>query len=308
MKEIGGYFELETVHGTEYHQQGIRLNSARNCLRYIIRAYAIKSILLSAYTCPAVWEAAEAERCKIEFYEIGQDLFPAKKFDANCYLVYTNYFGICDRHIEKLATYYKNLIIDNTHGFFNHPQNVITFYSARKFFGVPDGAYLYCQKQLPEKFTADISISRFSHLLGRVEFGAQAYYKDFCMNEASVKSNDILSMSRVTKKLLSGINYDWVKKKRCENFFYLHTHLKGKNQLRIEDLNGCIPMVYPFLFKREGLKQDLIENRIYIPTFWKGQKDKNFGKFLENYLIPIPIDQRYDLDDMQHILEVMDVT
>lgn len=47
MKEIDGYLELEQNSGNEFHSSGIALNSARNCLRYLIRTRKIKKNLAS---------------------------------------------------------------------------------------------------------------------------------------------------------------------------------------------------------------------------------------------------------------------
>ena len=36
MREIGGYFGLETFSGEEYYTDLLRLNSARNAMRYLL--------------------------------------------------------------------------------------------------------------------------------------------------------------------------------------------------------------------------------------------------------------------------------
>lgn len=38
VKEIGGFLEWETYSGAEYHQEALALNSARNALRFLLRA------------------------------------------------------------------------------------------------------------------------------------------------------------------------------------------------------------------------------------------------------------------------------
>lgn len=43
MKEIGGYIEFETYHGSMLHSDGILLNCGRNCLAYLICARQIKN-------------------------------------------------------------------------------------------------------------------------------------------------------------------------------------------------------------------------------------------------------------------------
>lgn len=37
MKEIGGFMELEIPYHQNYYPYAIRLNSARNCLRHLVR-------------------------------------------------------------------------------------------------------------------------------------------------------------------------------------------------------------------------------------------------------------------------------
>ncbi len=61
----------------------------------------------------------------------------------------TNYFGIKDEFITSLSKQVSNLIVDNAQSFFSNPiENIDTFYSPRKFFGVSDGAYLYCDTRI----------------------------------------------------------------------------------------------------------------------------------------------------------------
>ena len=42
MKEIGGYIEMEHYTNNEYYSSLLRLNSARNSLRYLIKVRKIK--------------------------------------------------------------------------------------------------------------------------------------------------------------------------------------------------------------------------------------------------------------------------
>lgn len=44
MKEIGGYIEFPQFDGNMFHEKGIALNLARNCLSYIIESRRIKKL------------------------------------------------------------------------------------------------------------------------------------------------------------------------------------------------------------------------------------------------------------------------
>ena len=41
-REIGGYFQLESFSGQEYYCNLVALNSARNCLLYLLKAKKIR--------------------------------------------------------------------------------------------------------------------------------------------------------------------------------------------------------------------------------------------------------------------------
>ena len=64
-------------------------------------------------------------------------------------------------------------------------QNVDTIYSCRKFFGIPDGAYVSTDNKLNIELEIDLSKDRFKHLLGRYEGEAPDYYKKFKTNDKS---------------------------------------------------------------------------------------------------------------------------
>ena len=86
LNEIGGYFGLELSKIWNSNIGGtIALNTGRNALRYIIKAFSIKEIWMPYYTCPIVWSAAKDENCKINFYHVDKNLMPTIIFDDNSY-------------------------------------------------------------------------------------------------------------------------------------------------------------------------------------------------------------------------------
>ena len=70
-----------------------------------------------------------------------------------------------------------------------------------------------------------------------------------------------------------------------------------------------VPLIYPYLTKKKGLKQFLISKRIYNTTYWSGVPARvNPGDFehrLATELVSLPIDQRYDTDDMRLIADTV---
>ena len=312
-KEIGGFIELELQKNKHFHKNAILLNSARNALRYVIRAYNIQKIHVPYYTCPVVWDAIKAESCKIIPYQINEHFMPKVEFDENDFILYTNYFGICAKQIKNLAKIYKNLIIDNAMSFFTPHFGLASFYSPRKFFGVADGGILLCDKKLDEKFAKDTSYQRFSHLIKRVDINSNFAYEDFRHSEDSLDDEPIKEMSNLSEKLLCACNYKRAKRKRVRNFNLLAKELNSVNLLKTKKLDELdVPSHYPLMLKNtDKIYKILLENKIYCPRFWPGTIDLMKGSKCEiernfcNNLIPLIIDQRYGKTQLKKIISVI---
>jgi hypothetical protein len=311
---IGGYFELELQQGEHYHKKALRLNTARNCLEYVLRARQYKKIYIPYYTCEVILEPIQKLNIDYEFYSIDQKLEPIKeyKLSKDEAFLYTNYFGLKQNAVVSLSGCYGiNLIVDNSQAFFADPiDRIDTFYSARKFFGVPDGAYLYTDTFFDEDFEQDISYERMEHLLKRIDIGTEAGYVDFQRNDDLLINQPIKKMSNLTEKILKSIDYDKVKRDRQQNYKYLHNHLKDKNSLSLICNEDDVPMVYPFLAEMSNLKQKLISEKIFVATYWPNVlewcSEIEFEYILVKNIISLPIDQRWNECDMQQIIHVIE--
>lgn len=310
MREIGGYFGLELNAGKEFHDNAICLNTGRNALEYILKANGYTKIYLPFFICNAVLEPIKKLQIDILFYSIDEQLEPVFNYanieDKSAFL-YVNYFGMKDRFVESLIAKCKNLLIDNSQSFFSKPlPGIDTFYSARKFFGVPDGAYLYSNRKLDITFERDVSFERASHLLKRVDVDAETGFNDFRNNEGKLENQEIKQMSSLSKALLSGIDYQNAIQRRTENFDHLHISLKKLNKFEVERGLG-VPMVYPFWNSNSNLKKTLLAQKIYTPTYWENVKTWVEEESLEYKMVEevvyLPIDQRYTLADMDIILK-----
>ncbi len=111
----------------------------------------------------------------------------------------------------------------------------------------------------------------------------------------------VAKMSKLTERLLGSIDCEAVQKRRLENFRYLHDQLGEYNQLSIDLDKQDVPMVYPFLTDKSGLREKLIANKIYVATYWPGIVQPHE---LINVL-PLPIDQRYGTGEMDYIIEMI---
>ncbi|WP_294591031.1 hypothetical protein [uncultured Bacteroides sp.] len=313
MAAIGGYLELELRKGVHYHEDAIRLNSARNCFEYILLARKYTKIYIPYYTCEVLLQPLIRHRIAYEFYSINEDLEPAerKQLSPGEAFLYTNYFGLKQLCIERLSDIYgTQLIVDNAQAFYaSCLDGVDTFFSPRKFFGVADGGYIYTDCVLETDLIQSKSYTRMQHLLERIDESAESGYISFRKNDDALDNQPICEMSRLTDRILCGIDYDNARSRRIDNFLYLHQSLQKSNSLRLELHSSDVPMVYPFYTEDPGLRSRLITEKIFVATYWsnvqKWCKPKDLEYALVNHIIPLPIDQRYGNEEMKRILTII---
>lgn len=121
----------------------MKFNYAREVVQFLIREYGIKELHVPYYLCDVVRHAIFAAGAKPVFYHIDDNFFPKKVFSQDSFILYPNYFGICDNNVDKLAFQYKNLIVDNAHAYYANPKGFASIYSMRKFLPVESGAELF---------------------------------------------------------------------------------------------------------------------------------------------------------------------
>lgn len=307
--EIGGFIEFPSYTGELYHENAIALNSARNCLAYLIEAKKIKMIAIPKFLCASVGDVCNNYNVRVNYYSIGENFLPIEyecAEDEWFYLV--NYYGqIGNDQIEGFKREKGHLIIDNVQAYFQMPvQNVDTIYTCRKYFGVPDGAFLYTDTIIQRELELDKSTNRMLHLLGRFEESANKYYSNYTDNEELFERLPLRKMSKLTENLLRSIEYSTVKKIREENFLYLKEEFDNLNKLNVKFTNA--PFMYP-LYLQNGwmVRKKLQERQIYIPTLWPDVFDMCQESELEydmaKNILPLPCDQRYSLDIMRYLVK-----
>ena len=312
LKEIGGYFEIEQLNGDgEYHTGCFSLNTASNALVYYIKCNNINKIYIPFYLCHSVEKKLIDYHVDYDCYHIDDDFMPL--LDVQCkddeYVYIVNYYGLLDdKQIIDLNNRYGNIIIDNVHAFFKKPvADICTIYSCRKFFGVPDGAYLYGKIEKQLFLEKDDSANRFRHLYGRRDVSASEYYQDYLKNENNLSDIEIKKMSSQTKNIMSKIDYEKALKKRNNNFRYLSYRLSNLNMINLENIDGAIS--YPlYIDDADHIRRKLIDNKIYIPTYWKDAYEEcdTYEKKLISNILPLPCDHRYCEDDMRKIADIID--
>jgi hypothetical protein len=311
-KTIGGYIELQLPEGKEHYPSFIKLNTGRNAFEYLLRIKKYTLVYLPYFTCEVLLEPLRRLSIPYRFYRIDRHLDPVIDFEPeeNAALLYTNYFGIKQDTVNDLSRTVKNLIIDNAQAFFHPPvAGVDTFYSCRKFFGVPDGAYLYTEGNTRLSLESEISVYRFSHLIKSLDLSIETGYHDYLKNNIILGNNPIKKMSVLSQRILSGINYEDCRSIRNANFQHLDQGLGSINKLPINLVNMDGPMVYPLVIDQPGARKALIAKKIFVATYWPNVLEWASGDLFEHYLsrqlLPLPVDHRYGIRDMDHMIKTV---
>ena len=315
MREIGGYFELELDNkGGFIHDDGLLVNTGRNALELILRNLPSDSkVYVPKYTCDVVLEPFAKLGMSYTFYSVNKnlELDLDLTLGVNEYLLYTNYFGVKDSYVKELTERYREkLIVDNAQALYASPTEMC-FYSPRKFVGIPDGGIAYLNNQISlNDYVQDCSYDRCAHLLKRLDIDAGAGYSDFKTTATMLRNQPIKRMSSLTKALLCSIDFAKIRTIRLENFLALHSALKDQNHLMINGFNelSC-PMVYPFMTDDMMLRQRLIDNKIFVATYWPNiyeccaEGDVEYA--LCQSILPLPVDQRYSKEDINRIITLI---
>lgn len=313
LKPIGGFFEIEVPPiGPGYHKDALALTNGRACMRWILEHEKPTRVYIPFYTCYALYQPIEKMGIEVIFYSIDKMFDPVNLPlpGRKELLVMVNYYGLKNKLADTLThKYRKNIVIDNTHHFFHQGyQQSYSFTSARKYFGVPDGAYLYgVPKEIPNIIrNVDISVAHnVKRLLGEQDNA----YRDYVTYENSF-DDKLKGISLLSEHLLSGIDYKAVIQTRIQNFKILHDYLNNYNLISIDLDTMGVPFCYPFLPEQHIDKYYFHQHEIYIPTLWPDILERKITGFewekeITKQLLPLPIDQRYGKVEMERLIDLI---
>ena len=315
---IGGYFELELPSGAgEPYPGALKYQSARAAFAGLLQHVRPRRVWMPWYNCDTMLEAPGIAGIGVQRYGLDGDLYP-QGLDAlapdEC-LLYVNYFGVCNRQVERLLGEFphEQIIIDHSQAFYaKAPECLGTLYSPRKFFGVPDGGYLLTSlRVLPPRDRDTQSVERLKPLLIRLSEGPEAGYEAIQIARMSLKGQPPRSMSTLTEALLGHIDYPGALLRRNENFMKLHRALGPMNWFPIPADIPAGPMCYPFLCEMANLHDWLIRHRVFVGHYWPGvrgplDRDDDLERVLSQQCVPVPCDQRYGAADMERIIALIE--
>ena len=320
-REIGSFIELQFPKGFEYykgHKDIARLNTGRAGIWHAFRLLECECIWIPYYQCDSVRTFLERKVVRIKYYHIDRHFNPIdlQPTDNEAVLL-VNYYGVMSSNrMRQLAEPFSNVIIDNSQAFFSRPlENCMNVYSCRKFVGVPDGAYVIGHNaerfldDYEQCYSSDTSLFMFQ----RIEYGCEGRsYQSRKVNEHRLESEDCMKMSKLTQTILDGTDYDFIRKKRKENFEVAMSMFDNLNCLNASEYydGETIPMVYPLLVEDDGLLDRLQKAKHFQGHWWsylcEELPEATTENWISRYLIPITIDQRYSEEELKYIKGIID--
>lgn len=264
------------------------------------------------FTCDTVLSPLRRLGLPVLRYELSADWLPllpepAGKEDL---LLLTNYFGLTGAAVARAAAAHPGpCMVDAATALFSPPlPGVPTFYSLRKFAGVPDGGIACAPFPIRLPVEEDRSAARARFLLERVELGAAAALPASESAEAELSSNPPRRMSPLTRALVFSIDWQSIAAARRRNYAALHARLAPLNHW--EHLPAAppdAPCCYPFVSAIPGLRDALIDAGMALPLFWpevvRDTPASAPSNALARRLLPIPLDQRYSPQELLAVME-----
>lgn len=333
MKEIGSEFAPEPLgrkrnplHG------GVTFTlSGRTALGVALRDMGARSgrALLPDWCCSSMVEPFRAAGLTVEFYAVDSGKAPAIPADCTV-LLRCGYFGYADswdwENPEDFRRRGGVVIEDVTHSLFGevpfHERSDYLVASLRKWGAllcgglcVKKGGSLRAELTQPPRDFLDVRREAMTLKANYLREGDPLQKERFCA--LFTQSNEWLSqhwqgmaMDEQSLEMLSRWDIGELRRRRRENARFLHTALEASELVRpLYTLReGDCPLFVPVRVmggRRDELQRRLIDRGIYCPVHWPRPAEACCSERYDTEL-SLVCDQRYDLEDMTRIIEVIE--
>ncbi len=297
-------------------------------------------ILCPAYCCWSMTAPFEFSGWTVVYYRLKEDLTIDEEYlrmllrgnrpDA---ILTMNYYGSAstDSAISLVKELNNNITVieDFSHCTFCLDKifnEKVDFYvsSIRKSIGVCDGAVI-----LSKKGTNKSYIGNAAPGFGELRKGAQeqkgryaytkscgdkdVFLKELRQGEEIINKLDgVHPISDISLKMIGNINGAEIAFARRENMKHLWSLLNGrvKTVPGLERSFDGAPFSLPILVEnRDAVQKQLAQKGIYAPVLWPINEQAQYvckvSRYVSNHMLSIPIDQRYNYDDIEDIANII---
>jgi len=332
-----GYFEKLSDLGREITY----LRSGREAL--MLTALASREgtddvILFPAYCCWSMSAPFEKAGWKVVYYRLNEDLTVDLDY-LECLLnerhpkavLTMNFYGSAStrKAVEMAHRLGVTVIEDFSHCTFclrDIFDEKVDYYvsSIRKSVGVCDGAIILSKESMPMEYVRD-EVKEFSDrravaqkMKGRYGYDKNQESKQFFLGEIRCceglldEFDAVRPISDLAKRQIAQLNGEEIAYARRENMKHLWGLLNGKVEMvpGLERSFDGAPFSLPILVEnRDEVQQQLARNGVYAPVLWplcdEAREACAVSAKISDMILSIPIDQRYNYEDMETIKEVI---
>lgn len=300
------------------------------------------TVLIPAYTCQTVITPFKEAGWYCEYYSIlrslrinVQSLLDLVEKHHPSLVVVHPYFGMdLDENEKTFLTNLKNqgvdIVVDLTQCLFStddYPFASFIVASYRKWMPIPDGGYL---KNLsgkailsqPEGENKEFTEREISAMYLRGQYFENGEQRTKAISIRLSKAADCIAengisphiMSQIAYNLLNEHDIDYNQKSRCSNYMFLFHNIQDrKNIIKVcQNINDVTtaPLYFTIYVKnRQSLQHKLAQDAIYAPVIWPVEDQEvsinDDVKYIYDHLLAIPCDQRYDKQDMQRVIDII---
>ena len=332
---IGGMFPLPDMlkfgHSPPPFLDGrtLTLVNGQSSIRVLIEGLKPPNVWLPSYLCDSVLEAARRDGTRVRFYALDYDLAISSpewldEVRRGDVVVFIDFFGFpcnvsdIDRARAQGAWVLEDACQALLTGGVTRKADFVVF-SPRKFLGVPDGGILKlnCEVEFRGVGHEDPPIDWWLRAVEasvlRREFdiygGNRRWFELFQESEEEAPLGDY-AMSDFSRTLLMHcFDYAQISTRRRTNYAALSEALPRFAMFRNLPAD-VVPLGFPMRTeKRDHLQQGLFAHEIYPAVHWpvEGIIPLEFSAShrLAADILTLPCDQRYDVDDMGRIAELV---
>ena len=329
---------------SHYTNDRLYYSLCREALCDIARAFDGKSktVLIPAYTCQTVITPFEETGCKCEYYSIRRNLRidtdnlwrAVKKHNPSLVVVHP-YFGMDLNEVEmKTLIAIKEqgiaIVLDFTQCIFSvkhYPFASFIVASYRKWMPIPDGGYLKNMTSNVKIIQPEAENDEFTdrelaamYLRGQYFGNGEQRTKDISIRLS--KSADHLADSNITPHKMSQIAFNLMSEEDFEanqrirymNYSFLFQNVKESDRVlkvckNINEVTTAPLYFTIYVDDRPSLQRQLAKDAIYAPVIWPVEDERvlinDEVKYIYDHILAIPIDQRYDEEDMMRAVEII---
>ena len=331
------------VYGLDKWKYSQLTSSGRGAIKLLLSNLPqVKCVLVPEYTCSSVIAPMEESGVTCCFYPVNRDfsvdenalLGLIERYSPQM-VYFQSYYGFDTlRSIKQLYPVFQRMgllvVEDITHSWlcdFNTTEADYSLASLRKWLEIPDGGVLMSNKHslnfvmsaqeseniVSEFLKASILKEKYFSTLNSSD---KEEFRKHYVNAKNILQHDttIYAMSSMAKSVLAQTDFDSLVKRRRENASILCQQLKSDfvEPCGVVFSEGATPLYYPIYVKgnRNQLQKTLAANDIYCPVHWPMptqviQSLTEDGTFIYSHVLSLICDQRYDADDMNAIVQII---